>query len=93
MPSSRGSSHPEIKPSPPVLQEDCSLSEPPFKIFRSKSALRGHVLWLSLFHTSRRKRNSFTLITHCNLIEKVFLSKIFGVFYFEGSKPNARIMA
>ena len=68
MPSSRDLPHPEIKPRPPVLQEDCLLSEPLFKIFRSKSALRGHLIWLSLFYTSRRKRISpFTLITHCNL--------------------------
>ena len=50
VPFSRGSSHPEIEPRSPALQEDSSLSEPPGKLALSKNKVgwRVRVLMISL---------------------------------------------
>jgi len=40
----------------------------------------------------KKKRDSFfTLITHCNLIDKVFLSRFFGAVFLEGGVSQAQV--
>lgn len=60
-----------------LIDRTDSLENFNFSMFWSESALRDHKIQLSL-STGSEKKKSFFFSTHCNLIDKVFLSRFFG---------------
>lgn len=76
-----------------LIDRTDSLENFNFSMFWSESALRDHKIQLSL-STGSEKKKSFFFSTHCNLIDKVFLSRFFGgVFGGRLGQPSPRIMA